>query len=70
MWGITKKRYALAFKEMLKNTVNIYNGSDAINALDSGIGCDDGMVLIAGTGSSLFVRKDGEVKQIGGWGYL
>lgn len=68
--GNYKERYALAFKEMLKNTVNIYNGSDAINALDSGIGCDDGMVLIAGTGSSLFVRKDGEVKQIGGWGYL
>jgi len=64
------ERYVLVFREMLVNAENIYNGSDAINALNSGIGCDDGMVLIAGTGSSLFVRSRSEIKQIGGWGYL
>jgi len=68
--GKNKERYTLAFKEMLINTANVYNGSDAINALNSGIGCDNGMVLIAGTGSALFVRKDGEIIQKGGWGYL
>lgn len=68
--GSNKEKYALAFKEMLKNTINIYNGSDAINALKSGIGYGDGMVLIAGTGSVVFVRKDDKIAQVGGWGYL
>ena len=64
------ERYKMAFREMLVNTTNIYNGSDAINALNSGIGCNDGMVLIAGTGSVAFVRKDGKITHVGGWGYL
>jgi len=68
--GNNIERYELVFREMLVNTENIYNGSDAINALNSGIGYEDGMILIAGTGSSLFVRSRGEIKQIGGWGYL
>lgn len=66
-----KERYALAFKEMLRNSAHIFNGTDAINALNSGIGPDDdGMVLIAGTGSVVFVRKACKLTQIGGWGYL
>ena len=68
--GDNKQRYSLAFKEMLVNTSCIFNGSDAINAMNSGIGCKNGIVLIAGTGSVVFVRNNDEIKQIGGWGYL
>jgi N-acetylglucosamine kinase-like BadF-type ATPase len=68
--GNNRERYSLAFKDMLPNVDNITNGSDAINALNSGIGCEDGMVLIAGTGSVVFVRSGDKIIQIGGWGYL
>lgn len=68
--GNNRERYFLAFKEMLPNIAFIYNGSDAINALNSGIGGKDGMILIAGTGSTVFVRNGDNITQIGGWGYL
>ena len=41
-----------------------------INALNSNIGYKNGMVLIAGTGSVVFVRNNEKIVQIGGWGYL
>jgi len=44
--------------------------SDASNCISSGIGHADGCCLISGTGSSAFARKNGELYQCGGWGYL
>ena len=45
-------------------------GSDAVNALSAGIGGEDGIIAIAGTGSSVFARRAGVMHQVGGWGYL
>lgn len=44
-------------------------GSDAVNLL-SCAGSGDGICLISGTGSVCFVRAHGEIRRIGGWGYL
>ena len=49
---------------------SIGNGSDALNGLYAGVGAGDGMVVIAGTGTSAFVRCGGVLTQVGGWGYL
>ena len=49
---------------------SISNGSDALNGLYAGVGAGDGMVFIAGTGTSAFVRCGGVLTQVGGWGYL
>lgn len=68
--GNHQEKYSQAFKEMLVNTSNVFNGSDSINALNSGIGCGDGMSLIAGTGSVAFVRCNNKTSHVGGLGYL
>ena len=49
---------------------SISNGSDALNGLYAGVGAGDGMVVIAGTGTSAFVRCGGVLTQVGGWGSL
>ncbi len=49
---------------------NISVSSDAFNGLNSVVGLGDGIALIAGTGSSAFVRQNGEIRQVGGRGYL
>lgn len=68
--GDNKIRYYKAFRSILPNTLCINNDSDGINALTSGLGQKDGMVLIAGTGSVVFVRSNDTITQIGGWGYM
>ncbi len=45
-------------------------GTDAVNMLSCAHLDGDGALLIAGTGSGCFVRKDGAVTMVGGWGYL
>lgn len=44
--------------------------SDALNAFYGELGGRDGVALIAGTGSSAFCVQFGQVRQVGGWGYL
>ena len=44
--------------------------SDAFNALNGEVGIGDGIALIAGTGSSAFVRTNGISRQVGGRGGL
>jgi len=44
--------------------------SDAANSIALTAGHGDGCCLIAGTGSSAFVKKKGIITNIGGWGYL
>ena len=48
----------------------IGNDSDSLNGLYACVGVRDGMVVIAGTGTSAFVRQGGKLSQVGGWGYL
>jgi len=64
-----KPRYR-HFLEQLFPQACVGNGSDAVCAINSGLESGDGMVLIAGTGSSLFVRTGDQIRQIGGWGHL
>lgn len=63
-------RFRNMFSEILPDVQAFDVGSDAINALSSGIGQGDGIIAIAGTGSSIFARYDGCLHQVGGWGYL
>jgi len=56
--------------ELLPNVRLIDNGSDALNGLYACVGAHDGMVVISGTGASAFVRRAGQLTQVGGWGYL
>ena len=44
--------------------------TDASNLLASGKSDGDSAALICGTGTALFVQKDGVEHRIGGWGYL
>lgn len=46
------------------------NGSDCENIIAAGLNGNDGVVVIAGTGSSAFVCGGGGLRRIGGLGYL
>lgn len=62
--------FAQLFRSILGNRVPVRVDSDALNCLSSGIGTGDGIVLIAGTGSAAFARRNGIMHQVGGWGHL
>ena len=49
-------------------TVEVSN--DASNLLASGKSDGDSAALICGTGTALFVQRDGKEHRVGGWGYL
>ena len=44
--------------------------TDASNLLASGKSDGDSAALICGTGTALFVQRDGKEHRVGGWGYL
>lgn len=44
--------------------------TDGANALSSGLGMGPGVAVISGTGSALFIRSEGQIYRVGGWGYL
>ena len=46
------------------------NDSDNKNIIVAGLGDEDGISLILGTGICAFVKKDGIFSRIAGWGYL
>ena len=46
------------------------NGSDAENAVAAALEKEDGIAVIAGTGSIAFIKKGNELTRVGGWGYL
>ena len=48
----------------------VKNGTDAINLLYCAKTDSTCAALICGTGTALFVRKNGEVLRMGGWGHL
>lgn len=45
-------------------------GNDALNIISAGLGEDDGISVIMGTGSVAFSQVGGKLKQYGGFGYL
>ena len=46
------------------------NGSDSQNAVAAALGDEDGTAIIAGTGTIAYVRENGVLRRIGGFGYL
>ena len=65
-----REKFRALFARLLPNARVRENASAAVNALSAGIGRGDGVIAIAGTGSSVFARAKGEMRQVGGWGYL
>lgn len=60
----------MRLSSLLPGIGNISVASDAFNGLNSVVGLGDGVALIAGTGSSAFLRQNGIIRQAGGRGYL
>ncbi len=57
--------------EALPNAREIHISGDTVTALYAGVGVGEGMAVIAGTGTSEFVRYDGgKTTMVGGWGHL
>ncbi|MCO5064008.1 MAG: N-acetylglucosamine kinase [Rhizobiaceae bacterium] len=44
--------------------------TDALIALEGAVGAGDGAIAILGTGTAFMSRKGGEVRAIGGWGFI
>lgn len=44
--------------------------SDALIALEGAVGTGDGAIAILGTGTAFMVRQDGDIRTVGGWGFL
>lgn len=44
--------------------------SDALIALEGAVGDSDGAIAVLGTGTAFMVRQDGQVRAVGGWGFL
>jgi glucosamine kinase len=44
--------------------------SDALIALEGAVGAGDGAIVVLGTGSAYMARRDGEIRAVGGWGFL
>lgn len=67
---VDRERYLeTRFRAALPHAKRVATGSDMVNALNSGLGRrQDGMALIAGTGSVVYVRIGGSGHRIGGWG--
>lgn len=66
--GDSKEKLEKFFKQY--GFLSASSGPDIENILMAGLGSEDGMALIMGTGSSAFVQKDGVKYRIGGYGYL
>lgn len=66
----TAAALAAALRRELPGIERIAAASDAFNALNGEVGLSDGIALIAGTGSSAFIRMNGAARQVGGRGYL
>ncbi len=66
--GENRKNLSDFIKKQYPN-VSFSADSDAVNVISSG-GAGDSAALICGTGSVLYIRKNGEFRRLGGWGYL
>ena len=68
--GDLQPRIARLLRRSFPRIGRLENGSDAVNILTAGLGPEEGCAVICGTGSACFVRVEGAVHRIGGWGYL
>ncbi|GHU59169.1 ATPase [Spirochaetia bacterium] len=68
--GENQRRLGECLARLLPNVLHRSNGSDTVNSLNSGIGMSNGILVIAGTGSSVSIRINGKMRLISGWGYL
>lgn len=50
--------------------LKVENGSDAMNAIALGLGEQDGIAVILGTGSIAYTKCSGKIAKTGGFGYL
>lgn len=66
---IYRSKIRLMVKEVL-GEVPFDNNSDAVSAMSSGVPCGNAVVLIAGTGVSIYCRKKEEYHRLYGWGHL
>lgn len=64
-----KKARALASLEKFYSC-KIHVTNDAMLALYSALEGEDGILIIAGTGSIGYLKQRGEIKRFGGWGHL
>lgn len=73
MAGAGRSEEKLILEEMLHKS-GFHNNivtDDVYTALVGGIGCDEGIILLSGTGSICFGRnRRGETRRAGGWGYI
>lgn len=70
--GVETGNYADIIEEHINNTFSIDNIvlNDATLAGKAYLGSNDGILAIAGTGTSCFVQKDNKGELVGGWGHL
>ena len=69
--GITGNNQALIRSFLEKfGFAAVDNNSDALNAVAAGLGTDDGISVIIGTGSVAFTKVGDETFRTGGFGYL
>ena len=70
--GVTGDNATRINEQLVKRykPIKIFNGTDASNVLACGKDPANSIALSAGTGSVVFVRKNGQDFRIGGWGYL
>lgn len=56
---------------VLPGNIHLRVGGDGTCGLNAAFGPGgDGLLMIVGTGSTVLMRKDGQLSEIGGWGYL
>lgn len=62
------------FKPRYFEKINFSNHGDELNAINTGVKhAPNGIVVIAGTGSNVAIKKDGQIlpnPQLSGWGYM
>ena len=70
--GCASESYASEIKAMLENMsfAACDVGSDNNNIIAAGLGNNEGITMILGTGICAYVVKKEEMKRIAGWGYL
>lgn len=72
MASVESGNYAELIKKYVESTYGIDTKifNDAEMACKAYFGNNDGILAIAGTGSSCFVQKNGQGEMVGGWGHI
>lgn len=68
--GEYRQQFRDFFQKLLPGCRTVEIHSDAVTALSSCIGHQDGCVVISGTGSAAYARQGEALFRAGGWGYL